>query len=147
MVQSAGLSVRPSHIFHYVPIIVSSHGQKKKSTIMTRIERFRIVTAASIHRRLWNDAQRFEGAVRGSLLFFKVRNEISMSHGPKNQQFHGFGSGLNKITRPVAAVKSLIFALLRSCYLCKYRYEQSLSVLTTDWTHTNRCNTFYQTVI
>ena len=43
-----------------------------------------------IHRRLWNDAQRLEGVGRGSLLCFKVLNQISMSHGPKNQQFHGF---------------------------------------------------------
>ena len=151
MVQSAGLSVCPpvthfSLCSHHRIIITRT---KKKIDDCDPNRAFPDCNYSSswIHRRLWNDAQRLEGVGRGSLLCFKVLNQISMSHGPKNQQFHGFGSGLNKITRPVAGIKSLIFALLGSCYLCKYRYQQSLSVLTTDWTHTNRSNTFYQTVI
>ena len=45
---------------------------------------------------------------RGALLFSKAIHQISRSHGLKNRWF---GSNLSKITRPVAAIKSLRFAL------------------------------------
>ena len=45
---------------------------------------------------------------RGALLFSKVIHQISRLHRLKNQCF---GSNLSKITRPVAAIKSLRFAL------------------------------------
>ena len=45
---------------------------------------------------------------RGALLFSKVIHQISRSQGTKNQWF---GSNWTKITRPVAAIKSLRFAL------------------------------------
>ena len=41
--------------------------------------------------------------------FFLVIHQISRSDGLKNQRFE---SNLSKITRPVAAIKSLRFALL-----------------------------------
>ena len=41
--------------------------------------------------------------------FFGVIHQISRSHGLKNRRFK---SNLSKITRPVAAIKSLRFALL-----------------------------------
>ena len=50
---------------------------------------------------------------RGALLFFEVIHQISRSHGLKNRWF---GSNLSKITRPVAAIKSLRFALLFEFY-------------------------------
>ena len=46
---------------------------------------------------------------RGALLFFQVIHQISRSHGLINGWFE---SNLSKITRLVAAIKSLIFALL-----------------------------------
>ena len=45
----------------------------------------------------------------GALLFFGVIHQISRSHGLKNRRFK---SNLSKMTRPVAAIKSLRFALL-----------------------------------
>ena len=42
-------------------------------------------------------------------MFFGVIHQISRSHGLKNQRFE---SNLSKITRPVATIKSLKFALL-----------------------------------
>ena len=47
--------------------------------------------------------------VTGALLFSEVIHQISRSHGLKNRWFW---SNLSKITRPVAAIKSLRFALL-----------------------------------
>ena len=41
-------------------------------------------------------------------MFFGVIHQISRSHGLKNRRFE---SNLSKITRPVAAIKSLRFAL------------------------------------
>ena len=46
----------------------------------------------------------------GLLLFFGVIHQISRSHGLKNRRFE---SNLSKITRPVAAIKSLRFALFK----------------------------------
>ena len=43
-------------------------------------------------------------------MFFRVIHQISRSHGLKNRRFE---SNLSKITRPVAAIKSLRFALFR----------------------------------
>ena len=51
---------------------------------------------------------------RAALLFFDVIHEVSRSHRLTNRRF---GSNLNKITRPVAAIKSLRFALLKNCWL------------------------------
>ena len=80
----------------------------KKSPILTWIEHFRTVTSVWIHPWIWNDAQSLMWLRRGALLFFEVIHQISRSHGLKNRWF---GSDLSKITRPVAAIKSLRFAL------------------------------------
>ena len=73
------------------------HMGQKNLPILTRIERFRTVTSVWIHRWIWN-----------ALLFFEVIHQISRSHGLK---IDDFGSNLSKITRPVADIKSLRFAL------------------------------------
>ena len=86
----------------------------KNSLILNRIGRFRTVTPVWIHRQVWYDAQSLHGHGRGSLLFPQVNCQISRPYGPNNQLFHGFGSGLNRITMPVAAIKSLGFALFLS---------------------------------
>ena len=62
------------------------------------------------------------------LYFFEVICQISRSHEPKNRQFHGFGSDLGKIARPVAAIKSLRLALFIS--------KLSIPHLTTQITKT-----------
>ena len=85
------------------------HPGQKKSPILTRIGRFRTVTPVWIHRWLWNDAQSLILYKRGVLLFFKVIHQISRSHRLKNWWFE---SNLSKITRLVAAIKSLRFTLL-----------------------------------
>ena len=55
-----------------------------------------------------NDAQSLTYYRRSALLYFKVIHHISRSHGLKNQQFE---SNMSKITKPIAATKSLRFAL------------------------------------
>ena len=59
---------------------------------------------------------------RGALLSFKVICQISRSHGLKNRRFE---SNLSKITRPVAAIKSLRFAL--------FKYKKWLCLSFTGW--------------
>ena len=55
--------------------------------ILTRIERFWIVTPVWIHPWLWNDAQSLIWYRRGALLFFKVIHQISRSRGTKKSPF------------------------------------------------------------
>ena len=57
----------------------------KKSSILTKIGRFRTVTPVWIHSWLWNDAHSLKQHRRGSLLLFKVIRWISRSHGSKNR--------------------------------------------------------------
>ena len=96
------------------PIVYQGHAsnfkvtQLKKSSILTQIRRFRSVTAVWIHQWLRKAAQSLKWHRRGALLFLKVIRQISRSHGLKNRRFE---SNLSKITRPVAAIKSLRFAL------------------------------------
>ena len=152
---SVCLAVCPSHLFDYIPIILSSwnfqklsprtrvtsmhnaQGQGQRSKVMvtevtTQLSRFRTVTPAWIHIWRWNDTYSLMLLRRGALLFFKVIRQISRSHGSKNRriwprlgvsgpllQFE-FTNGYEmmhdiwiqfEITRPVAAIKSLRFAL------------------------------------
>ena len=90
---------RPSHLFDYVPIIVSSWNfqellpvtevtsmQKVKVTeVTTQLNRFRTVTPVWIHIWWWNDAYSLIMLRRGALLFFKVIRHISRSHSSKNR--------------------------------------------------------------
>ena len=94
-------------LFKVICLISRSHG--KKSPILSRIERFRTVTPVWIHRWILYDAQSLKSYRRGALLFFEVIHQISRSHRLKNRRFD---SSLSKITRPVAAIKSLRFAFL-----------------------------------
>ena len=80
----------------------------KKSSILTQIRHFRTVTPVWIHQWLRNEAKSLKLHRRGALLFFGVIHQISRSHGSKSRQFE---SNLSKIIRPVAAIKSLRFAL------------------------------------
>ena len=100
MVLSVSPSVCLSHLFDYVPIIVSSWNfqellpmtkvrfmQKVKVTeVTTQLNRFRTVTPVWIHIWWWNDAYSLMLLRRGALLFFKVIRQISRSHGSKNRQ-------------------------------------------------------------
>ena len=104
-----------SIVWKRCPIVFQCHPSNfkitrdKKSPILTRIVHFRTVTPVRIHQWIWNDAQSLMQYRRGALLSFKVTHQISRSHGLKSWQFE---SNLSKITRPVAAIKSLRFALL-----------------------------------
>ena len=90
------------HLFHYVPVIVSSwnfqwqnyyqwqnakgqgHRWKVKVTeVITQLSRFRTVTPVWIHMWWWNDAQSLMLLRRGALMFSKVIRQISRSHGTK----------------------------------------------------------------
>ena len=97
MVQSVCLS----HLFDYVPIIVSSwnfqellpitevmsmqkvkvKGQRSWSEVNAQLSRFLTVTPVWFHIWRWNDAQSLMLLKRGALLFFKVIRQISRSHG------------------------------------------------------------------
>ena len=99
---SVRLSVCLSHLFDYVPIIVSSQNfqdllpmtevismQKVKvkgqgHEVTTQLNRFRTVTPVWIHIWWWNDAYSLIMLRRGTLLFFKVIRQISRSQGSKN---------------------------------------------------------------
>ena len=109
MVQSVRLSicpsVHPSHLFHYVPIIivpwpswnfqellplteimsiqkVKVRGQRGRwvTEVKTHCNHFQTVTPIWIHIWQWNDAQSLMGHRRGALMFFKVIRQISTSH-------------------------------------------------------------------
>ena len=100
-------SVRLSHLFDYVPIIVSSwnfqelsHWTRVRSCKRSRSEvkgqghrghdpnfRFRTVTPVWIHIWWWNDTYSLMLLRRGALLFFKVIRQISRSHGAKIAEF------------------------------------------------------------
>ena len=107
MVQSVRLSVCLSHLFDYVPIIVSSwnfeellpmikvtsmqkgQGQRSKvkvTEVNTQLNHFRIVTPVWIHIWWWNYAYSLMMLRRGALLFFKVVHQISRSHGSKKRR-------------------------------------------------------------
>ena len=73
---------------------------------------------------LWNDAQTLMYYRRDAPLFFKVINEISRSHRPKNWRFE---SKLGKIIRLFAAIKSLRFALFSNISHCKMFFFSFLS--------------------
>ena len=90
-----------------------------KSLIQTRIERFRTVALVWSHRWLWNDQQSLKQHRSGALWFFKVIHQISRPHELKNRRFE---SNLSKITRPVAAIKFLRFALLLNV-CCWYAFS------------------------
>ena len=97
---SVCLSVCPSHLFDYVPIIVSSWNfqelsprtrvtsmQKVKVTeVTTQLSRFRTVTPVWIHIWWWNDMYSLMLLTRGALLFFKVIRQSSRSHGTKKHR-------------------------------------------------------------
>ena len=96
------------------PIVVEGYPSNLKATrlknlsILTQIRRFRAVTPVWIHQWLRNYAKSLKKHRRCALLSFWVIHQVSRSHGLKNQRFE---SSLSKITRPVAAIKSLKFAL------------------------------------
>ena len=72
--------------------------------------------------------------------FFGVIHQIWRSHGLKNQQFE---FNLSKITRPVAAIKSLRFALLRIymiksipfTLICTHAFCADWATLKSLWCH------------
>ena len=104
-------SVCLSHLFHHVPIIVSSwnfqellpwsrvmstqkvkvrgQGQRSKvkvTEVKTQLSRFRTLTPVWIHIWQWNHAHSWKQHRRGALLFFKLIRQISRSHGSKNRR-------------------------------------------------------------
>ena len=104
---SVCLSVCLSHLFHHVPIMVSSwnfqgvitmvksdvhakgQGQRSKvkvTEVNTQLSRFRTLTPVWIHIWQWNHAHSWKQHRRGALLFYKVIRQISRSHGSKNRQ-------------------------------------------------------------
>ena len=95
---SVRLSVCPSHLFDYVPIIVSSWNFQKLSPRtrvrsmqkvkvrgqMSRSQRSRPnLTPVWIRIWWWNDTYSLMLLRRGALLFLKVIRQISRSHGSK----------------------------------------------------------------
>ena len=103
---SVCLSVCPSHLFDYVPIIVSSWNFQELSprTRATSMQKVRVrgqrlrsqrsqhnlaVSGLKLqwtHIWWWNDTYSLILLRRGALLFFKVICQISSPHGAKNHQ-------------------------------------------------------------
>ena len=104
---SVCLSVWLSHLFDYVPVIVSSlnfqelllmtevtsmqRGQGQRSRVKVtevnnQLSHFRTITPVQIHI-WWNDAQSLMLLRRGGLLFFKDIRQISRSHVSKIIEF------------------------------------------------------------
>ena len=98
---------RGALLFFKVICQISRSHRIKNCPFLTWIEHFWIVTG--IHWWLWNNAQSLMWPGSGALLFFEVIHLIFRSYRMKNQWFK---SNLSKITRAVAAIKSLGFALL-----------------------------------
>ena len=98
------------------PIVFQGHPsnfkvtQLKKLSNLTQIGHFRTVTPAWIHPWLWNVAQSLKQQRRDALLFSKVINQNSRSHGTKHHRFWP-KLGAFPDYRPVAAFKSLRSAL------------------------------------
>ena len=75
------------------PIVFQGHPSNfkvtrdKTSPILTQIGHFRTATPDWIHRWLWNVAQSLKQQRRGALLFSKVIQQISRSHGTKHHRF------------------------------------------------------------
>ena len=97
---SVCLSVCLSHLFDYVPVIVSSWNfqelfpmtkvtsmQKVKVTeVTTQFNRFRTVTPVWIHIWWWNHAYGLMILRKGAILFLKVIRQISRSHDSKKRR-------------------------------------------------------------
>ena len=90
-----------------------------KSSNLTLIGHFQTVTPLWIHQWLRNDAESLKWHRIWAILFFGVIHRISRSHGLKNWRFE---SNLSKITRPVAAIKSLRFALFGIFYYFRLNF-------------------------
>ena len=102
---SVRLSVCRSHLFDYVPIIVSSWNFQElllmadvRTMQTVKVKglghrghdptfRFRTVTPVWIHICWWNDTYSLMLLRRGALLFFKVIRQISRSRGAKITEF------------------------------------------------------------
>ena len=97
-----------SYYFSRSSIKSQGHTGQKESLFLTRIERFQTVTPVWLHQWIWNDAQSLVFYWRGALLFCEVIHQISRQHRLKNRQLE---SNFSKINKPVAAIKSLRFAL------------------------------------
>ena len=107
------------------------HTGQKKSLILTRIEHFRTVTRVWFHQWILNHAQSLMYYWIGAILFREVIHQISRPYKlKKNQRLE---SNLSKTSRPVAAIKSLRFALFTpraSPYLqCIYSKLTSIKYL------------------
>ena len=101
----------------------------QKLPILTRIDCFRTGTPVWIHWWLGNDAQSLMWQRGGALLFLSRSSiKIFRSHGLKNRRLE---SNLSKITRPVAAIKSLRFAL--------FKLNPQINIMNTVLMHWRYC--------
>ena len=91
----------------------------KKLLIVTQIGRFQTVTPDQINWWPWNDAQSLKQHRRSALLFFKIiRKNFKVTPGQKIANFDlNWAFPDCKITRPVAPVKYLTFALFKLVFL------------------------------
>ena len=94
------------HLSHFKVI------QTTKSPVWPRFQHFRTKASVSIHRRRCYDAQSFEEHRICALLFCQGHpsHHTSMSRSQR----------LNKVTRLVAAIKSLRFAITVYCKCISY---------------------------
>ena len=73
------LSVRLSHLFHYVPIMISWNFQVLLP--MADVSSMQKARGQRSSSQSWNNAQSLMLLMRGALFFFNVIRQISRSHG------------------------------------------------------------------
>ena len=114
--EASGNFNHPSYDFEIPWYLVKSNVAVKQSVptlnqvtvFFTRIGCFQTVTDCFNSPMVWNDSQSVTYYRRCALLFSKVVHQISRSQRLKNRLFE---PNLCEISRPVAAIKSLRFAV------------------------------------
>ena len=159
---SVRLSVCPSHLFDYVPIIVSSwnftsdqgnvhakgQGQRSKvkvTEVATQLSRYRTVTPVWIHIWWWNDTYSLMLLRRGALLFFKVIRQVSRSHGAKIRRIwprlgvsglqlqFDFTNGYEMLHKAWSSIEEVPYSFSRSSLKLQGRTALKIVAFDPDW--------------
>ena len=150
-----------SHLFHYVPITVSSWNfqeglpmtevmsmQKCKvrgQEVKTQISCFGTITPVWFHIWRWNDAQSLILFRSGALLIFKVICQISRSHGYENHRFRPrlgvsglslqfeFTDGFEMICKAWSSIEEVPYCLSRSSIKFQGHAGQKIANFDPNW--------------
>ena len=105
--------------FKIICQISRSHGTEI-CRFLPKLSVSRLLTPVWIHQWIWNEIQSLMLYSRGALLFF-LRSSTKFQ-GCMGKEIDNLNPILSKITRPVAAIKSVRFAFLLS-HVDKYVFE------------------------